>query len=174
MQAELNDSPPGSHPRSVWLHPAVILATGLWIGRIPFAPGTFGTLLGLPLAWGISFLSPPWLQAVVAVAICAFGIPICTIAARLFGGKKDPQQIVLDEIAAIPITFFLVPHETLSKPLVLLAGFALFRLFDITKPPPARQLEHLPTGLGIMADDWAAGVYACLALHMIMWSRLLT
>jgi phosphatidylglycerophosphatase A len=173
MPADSTD-PLSVQSNSVWLHPAVILATGLWIGRMPFAPGTFGTLLGLPLAWGISFLSTMWLQALVAVAICVLGVPICTTAARLFGGKKDPQQIVLDEIAAVPITFFLVPHETLSKPLVLLAGFTLFRLFDITKPPPARQLERLPTGLGIMADDWAAGVYACFVLHMIMWSKLLT
>jgi phosphatidylglycerophosphatase A len=170
MQVDQNDSPSAPPPGSVWFHPAAILATGLWIGRVPFAPGTFGTLLGLPLAWGISFLSPFWLQVLVAAAICALGVPICTTAARLFGSQKDPQQIVLDEIAAVPITFFLVPHETLSKPLVLLAGFALFRLFDIIKPPPARQLEHLPTGLGIMADDWAAGVYACLVLHAILWT----
>jgi len=161
-------------PVSVWRHPAVILATGLWLGRILVAPGTFGTILGLPLAWAISLLPAVWLQALAVVVICALGVPICTIAARLLGGAKDPQQIVLDEIAAVPITFFLVPHDTLIRPLVLLLGFALFRLFDITKPPPARQLERLRTGLGIMADDWAAGVYACLALHVIMWSGLLT
>ena len=158
---------------SAWMNPAVIGATGLWIGRVPFAPGTFGTLLGLPLAWGISLLPTLWIQSSVVVAICVLGVPICTAAARLLGGKKDPQQIVLDEIAGVPITFFLVPHQTLSKPLVLLLGFALFRLFDITKLPPARQLERLPAGLGIMADDWAAGVYACVALHVIMWSGLL-
>jgi phosphatidylglycerophosphatase A len=155
---------------AVWRHPVVILATGLWLGRIPFAPGTFGTLLGLPLAWSISLIPNVWLQLVVVLAICALGVPICTIAARLLGSKEDPQQVVFDEIAAVPITFFLVPHEVIQRPLVLLAGFLLFRLFDITKPPPARQLERLPTGLGIMADDWAAGVYACLALHAILWT----
>jgi phosphatidylglycerophosphatase A len=157
-------------PAGVWYRPAVIVATGLWIGRIPIAPGTFGTLLGLPLAWGISFIPSFWLQAVVIIAICAVGVPICTLAARRLGGTKDPQQIVFDEIAAVPITFFLVSHDTIQHPLVLLAGFVLFRLFDITKPPPARQLEHLPTGLGIMADDWAAGVFACVALHAILWT----
>jgi phosphatidylglycerophosphatase A len=155
-----------------WCHPAVILATGLWIGRIPVAPGTFGSLLGLPLAWAISMLASPWLQAAVIIAICLVGVPICTAAARHLSGSKDPQQIVLDEIAGIAITFFLVPH-LMMRPLVLLIGFALFRFFDITKLPPARQLEHLPTGLGIMADDWAAGVYACLVLHVILYGNLL-
>ncbi len=165
-----------NHPRTAslspdcWRNPAVFLATGLWIGRVPFAPGTFGTLLGLPLAWGISFIPNLWLQAAVIILICAAGVPICTIAARCLGAKKDPQQIVLDEIAAVPITFFLVPHEAWSRPLVVLAGFVLFRFFDITKIPPAKQLERLPTGLGIMADDWAAGVYACLVLHAILWA----
>jgi phosphatidylglycerophosphatase A len=170
MQNPAAQSPATPPPTGAFYHPAVIVATGLWIGRIPVAPGTFGTLLGIPLAWGISFIPGIWLQVVVIIAICAVGVPVCTVAARLLGGTKDPQQIVLDEIVAVPITFFLVSHDAFSRPLVLLAGFALFRLFDITKPPPARQLEHLPTGLGIMADDWAAGVYACLALHAILWT----
>ncbi len=77
---------------------------------MPFAPGTFGTLLGLPLAWGTQLFTPtPWLQALVAVAICVLGVLICTKAASLFGGEKDPQQIVLDEIAA-------VPHHIFSRP----------------------------------------------------------
>jgi len=153
-----------------WSHPAVILATGLWIGRMPVAPGTFGSLLGLPLAWAISLIAIPWLQAAAIIAICILGVPICTAAARRLSGSKDPQQIVLDEIAGIAITFSLVPHVLMRHPLVLLIGFALFRFFDITKLPPARQLERLPTGLGIMADDWAAGVYACLVLHAILWT----
>ncbi len=125
---------------------------------------------GLPLAWAISLLPNIAWQLLVIVAVCIAGIPICTIAARKLGGLKDPGCIVLDEIASLPITFFLVPHELLSRPLVLLIGFALHRLFDITKPPPARQLERLPEGLGIMADDWAAGAYSCLALHAILWT----
>ena len=157
-------------PARAWQHPAVILATGLWLGRIPAAPGTFGTLGGLPLAWAISLLANVALQGVVIVLICIAGIPICTVAARILGGPKDPGCIVLDEIASLPITFFLVPHQLMNQPLVLIVGFALHRLFDITKPPPARQLERLPEGLGIMADDWAAGVYSCLALHAILWA----
>jgi phosphatidylglycerophosphatase A len=146
----------------------VWLATGSWIGLIPWMPGTFGTLWGLPLAWGISFL-PTWAGALAIIAICAAGIPLCTAAVRKLGGPKDPGCIVFDEIASLPITFFLVPNEQFQQPAVLVAGFLLHRLFDITKPPPARQLEHLPEGLGIMADDWAAGVYSCLVLHLLLW-----
>jgi phosphatidylglycerophosphatase A len=128
-------------------------------------PGTFGTLWGLPLAWGIGFL-PIWARVIAILAICSLGIPICTAAVRKLGGRKDPGCVVFDEIASVPITLFLAPVE---QPSVLVAGFLLFRLFDITKPPPARQLERLPEGLGVMADDWAAGVYSCLALHGLLW-----
>src|SRR5262245_41990218 len=131
----------GLIPRDAWRHPAVFLATGFWAGRMPVAPGTFGALLGLPLAWGISFISSQWIGALVIIAICALGVPICTSAAHRLGGK-DPGAIVLDEIASMPITFFLVPHEAWRQPLVVLTGFALHRLFDITKIPPARQLER--------------------------------
>jgi phosphatidylglycerophosphatase A len=170
MQISTQESTETPPPTGAWTHPAVIAATGLWVGRIPVAPGTFGTLLGLPLALGISCIPSLWFQVAIIVAVCAVGVPICTAAARRLGGSKDPQQIVFDEIAAVPITFFLMPHDVLQRPLTLLIGFALFRLFDISKPPPARQLEQLPTGLGIMADDWAAGVYSCLVLHAILWT----
>ena len=157
-------------PPNAWRDPVVFLATGFWAGRIPIAPGTFGALWGLPLAWSISSISGNWVQALVIVAICAAGVPICTVAAHRLGKQKDPGAIVLNEIASMPITFFLVPHEAWRQPLVVLIGFALHRLFDITKIPPALQLERLPSGLGIMADDWAAGVYSCLVLHAILWT----
>jgi phosphatidylglycerophosphatase A len=159
---------PGAPKSANWTHPAVVLATGFWLGRIPVAPGTFGTLLGLPLAWGVSFIDSPWIQVVAIAAMFFASVPICTIAAERLGGKKDPGAIVLDEIVSLPATFFLVPRELLVQPLVLLIGFGLHRLFDITKPPPARQLERLPNGLGIMADDIAAGIYSCIALHLIL------
>jgi phosphatidylglycerophosphatase A len=148
-----------------WRTPSVFLATGFWAGRIPWAPGTWGALEGLALAWGMNFLPEVWIQAAVIVGLNLVGVPLCTAAARRFGGVKDPSAIVWDEIATVPMAFFLVPRAVVGQPIVLAAGFALHRLFDITKPPPARQLESLPDGLGIMADDWAAGVLACLAMH---------
>jgi phosphatidylglycerophosphatase A len=108
------------------------------------------------------------MQLAIVAAICVAGIPLCTSAARRLGGRKDPGSIVFDEIASVPITFFLIP---LNTPWIVVAGFLLHRLFDITKPPPARALERLPEGLGIMADDWIAGLYSNLALHGLIWSN---
>ena len=166
----------------MWERAATLLATGLGVGFFPLAPGTVGALWGVLLAWGIEHLEglsrragigPPCAavgEAAVIVAICLVSIPICTIAARRLGGKKDPGSIVLDEIASLPIAFYLIPIANWK---IAAAGFILHRLFDITKPPPARQLERLPDGLGIMADDWAAAVYANLALRLIIWSGVL-
>ena len=121
---------------------AVWLATGLGVGFVPVAPGTVGAIWGLPLAWAIGVVGQTSvsLQVVAIVVICAASIPVCTRAVRAMGGKKDPGAIVLDEIASLPITFFLVEMNTA---IVVVAGFALHRLFDITKPPPARQFERL-------------------------------
>ncbi|HEY2147744.1 MAG TPA: phosphatidylglycerophosphatase A [Pirellulales bacterium] len=153
-----------------WRAPAVFVATGFWAGRIPWAPGTWGAAEGLALAWGLSFLPDVWLQAAVIIALNLVGVPLCTAAARRFGGVKDPSAVVWDEIATVPIAFFLIPDAVVRQSIILAAGFALHRLFDITKPPPARQLERLPDGLGIMADDWAAGALACLAMHALHWA----
>ena len=92
---------------------------------------------------------------------------MCTRAARELQ-KKDPGSVVWDEIATVPITFFLVPTELLMRPSVLIVGFILHRVFDISKVPPARQIEKLPDGTGIMLDDVVAGVYSCLALHLLL------
>ena len=116
------------------------------------------------MAWLVGLLPGWWWQGLAILAICLLGVPLCTRAGRDLGGKKDPQAIVWDEIASVPIVFLWVP---LSSWRVGLAGFVLLRLFDITKPPPARQLERWPEGLGIMADDWIAGIYACLALALL-------
>ena len=146
----------------------LLLAQGLGLGLSPIAPGTVGTLGGLPLAWGISHLPHVVLQLVAIVGLCLIGIPLCTYAVRRLGGK-DPGSVVFDEIASVPITFFLLPTECWSRPGVIVAGFLLNRLFDISKPPPARQLERLNEGLGAMADDWAAGVDSCLVLHAFLF-----
>jgi phosphatidylglycerophosphatase A len=141
------------------------LATGLGIGLVTPAPGTIGGLWGLPLAWAVGHLEPVIQQTAVVVLVFA-AVAICTLAARALGGGKDPQAIVLDEIVALPIVFLGVWQRS---PAIWIAGFLLFRLFDISKPPPCRQLERLPAGWGIVADDCVAALYACLALHALLW-----
>ncbi len=151
--------PTGRMGVSTWL------ATGLGVGLIPWAPGTFGTLVGLPLAGGLGHLDIPWQCLAIAVLFAA-GVPICTSAARQLGRGHDPGCIVLDEIVAVGVTFLGVPMD---RWWVFVLGFGLFRLFDISKPPPARQLERLPDGLGVMVDDIAAGIYSNIALRLIVW-----
>lgn len=144
---------------------AVWLATGLGIGLVSPAPGTIGGLWGLPLAWILSQLDSPTQQIVIILLVLA-SVAVCTIAARALGGSKDPQAIVLDEIVALPIVFLGVTERT---PVVWLAGFLLFRFFDITKLWPTRQAERLPSGWGIVADDCVAALYGCLALQALVW-----
>lgn len=160
------DSQPKNASQENW---AVWLATGLKVGFLRPAPGTWGSLLGLPLAYCISS-RPVWLQVALIIGFCATAVPIATIAGRTLGRGKDPGCIVIDEIAGILITFFLVPMSSLW---VIVVGFLLFRLFDIVKLPPARRLEHLPEGLGVMADDWAAAVYANIALRLFVFGFVL-
>ncbi|NOZ39018.1 MAG: hypothetical protein GXP24_02175 [Planctomycetes bacterium] len=105
-------------------------------------------------------------QLLTIVLIGLGSVAICSAAARVLGGSKDPQSIVLDEIAALPIVFLGI---TPTGPAVWLAGWLLFRLFDITKPSPICRFERLPGGWGIMADDWAAAAVACAALHGLLW-----
>jgi phosphatidylglycerophosphatase A len=148
---------------------AVQLATGLGIGMVPFAPGTFGSLLGLPLAWVIGLLPGFRIELAAVIAACLAAVLIGDIAIKCLGRGKDPGCVVLDEIVAMPIVFFLIPITSFW---VAAAGFVLFRIFDIAKPPPARQLEKFPGGWGVMADDWAAAVYANLALRLLIWAWL--
>jgi phosphatidylglycerophosphatase A len=158
---------PANQPTSVAQRVAVCLATGFGICRLTPAPGTVGTaLFGLPVAWGVGQLPGIAWQLAATIAVALVGIPLTTAANRALGGGKDHQAIVWDEIAAMPILFLLVP---MSNWKVAIVGFALFRFFDILKPPPARQLERLPEGVGIMADDVMAAVYAAAVLLLLAW-----
>jgi phosphatidylglycerophosphatase A len=145
---------------------AVWLATGLGVGLVVPAPGTIGGLWGLPLTWAILQIQAPGGRLALIVAIGLMSVPICTWAARQFGQKKDPQSIVLDEIASVPIVFFAAP---VINPQVWIAGYLLLRIFDISKPPPVNLLERLPAGWGIVADDMMAGIYAAVALRGLLW-----
>lgn len=142
---------------------AAWLATGGGIGYAPIAPGTFGTLLGIPLHLVLARLSPGAYAAAVLVLFLA-GVWLCSVAeARL--GQRDHPAIVWDEIVGYQITVWLAPGGWFW----IAVGFALFRLFDVWKPFPIRRIEHLPRGLGAMTDDALAGVYAFAVLQAAAW-----
>jgi phosphatidylglycerophosphatase A len=139
---------------------AKLVATGLGSGYSPVAPGTAGSLVGLLLF--LPLASRGWeIQLAAVVALTILGVLAGShLAASL--GLKDPGLVVVDEVAGQWITFLALP----MTPVVAVAGFLLFRAMDILKPWPARALERLPGGVGIMADDVAAGIYANLLLRV--------
>jgi phosphatidylglycerophosphatase A len=141
---------------------ARLLATGFGSGYSPVAPGTAGSAVGLLLFWPLASLPVLW-QVVACVAVFLLGAYASTLLARELG-RKDPGQAVVDEIVGMWITLVGLPFGLGTA----LSGFVLFRVMDVVKPWPARALEGLPDGWGIMADDVAAGVYAHLALRVIL------
>lgn len=174
-------SDPASTPTpSGWLDPAVFLATCGGIGRVGVAPGTFGSLVGIPLSLATGWLATVcsaslgggWLttavEAALVAAICLVAVPICSRAAHRLGRGEDPGAIVIDEVAALPLALLAVPWASRWWG-ALAVGFLLFRLFDISKPFPCRRLEDLPEGLGIMADDWGAAAWAAAGLAIARW-----
>jgi phosphatidylglycerophosphatase A len=177
----MSDTAPAPPPIR-WHAPALWLATCGGIGRVGFAPGTFGSIAGLPLSLATGWLAEVvasrvgggggWLSAVVEgallAAICIAAVPVCTRAVRLLGRGDDPGAIVLDEAVALPLALLVVPFAGRSW-VALAAGFFLFRLFDIWKPFPCRRLEEFPGGLGIMADDWGAAAWAAGCLAIARW-----
>ncbi len=156
---------PSLSPRSAADRVALVLATGFGFGYGPIAPGTWGSLPGLALAWLSFRTGGAWAVLAVAAIVSAVGV---WAAGRVEGlaGEKDPGLVVIDEIAGQMVTLTFI--DPTSR--VLAAGFVLFRIFDVWKPWPARRLEDLPGGSGIMADDLMAGLYASLALHAAAWA----
>lgn len=146
---------------------ALWFGTGLGVGFIRYAPGTFGTLWGLPLAYAILHLPHPIWQLLVATSLCLIGVPVCGMAATELQ-MKDPGPVVWDEFTALPIVFLGLTPTAFSRPWIPCLGFALFRLFDISKFPPGRQFERLPHGWGIMCDDIAAACYGWLTLWLLL------
>ena len=139
----------------------MFLATGAHVGRIPFAPGTFGTLVGLPIAFLLS--KADWVVALILTAILIlFAVRVAHLAERQLKAK-DPGCIVIDEIAGMCVTMFAIPFTLTTG----IAGFFLFRIFDIIKPPPARQMETiLNGGWGVVMDDVVAGIMANIVLRI--------
>jgi len=150
---------------SVW-HPAFLLATWFGSGLLPKIPGTWGSAAALPFAWVIAWYGGPW--ALLAAAAMAFAAGVW--AADVYGrhaGIKDARPIVIDEVAGQWLT--LAPFA--PDPIIYAIGFFLFRLADIVKPWPANWADRrLDGGIGVMLDDMIAGVYAGLALYVLLWA----
>lgn len=139
-------------------------AAGFGSGLAPKAPGTFGTLAALPIYW---FLADLELTAYIVALVVSFiiGVWFCEKTARDLGVHDHPG-IVWDEFVGMWITMLLVPKTIMA----LLAGFILFRIFDILKPWPIRVVDkNVHGGFGIMIDDVIAGVFACLCMHGLIY-----
>jgi phosphatidylglycerophosphatase A len=157
---------PPSETKTLW---AWTIGTFFGAGLLKPGPGTYGSVAAMLLWFGAAHAFHPSPSALaLGTAIAAFvatliGIPAATIVARE-SGREDPGHVVIDEVAGQLIALLFLsadwPHAIL--------GLLLFRLFDILKPPPVRQLERLPAGTGIMMDDVAAGVMALLVAQVLL------
>ena len=133
-------------------------------GMTPVAPGTVGSLAGLALVWAIRASGSAELELLALLVVTAIGVAASSVAESEFR-HRDPGQVVIDEVAGMLMTTLFVPVG-LSGAIV---AFLIFRLCDIVKPFPARHVEKLPRGWGIMADDLVAGFYAQAVLRFILW-----
>ena len=164
-----HENGPASPRAPLW---AKLVATFFGVGLLHPGPGSWGSAATILLWWLLSrFIGPSWQASaatVFALVAVLIGIPAATRVARATR-LKDPQFVVIDEVAGQLVTLIAVPVSWKS----LLLGFILFRGFDILKPPPVRQLEKLPEGLGIVLDDVGAGLYALAIMQIALHFGLL-
>ncbi len=153
---------------------ALAVATGFGLGYSPFASGTCGALLGIPLGLGLSRLDGHlWLQVAVALALTLLAVPVCDAAEKIFG-KKDDGRIVADEYMLLPICFvgqgpvwdcLRAGGETAFRAVVFIAfAFVVSRIVDILKPSPCRQIQRVKGGLGVVLDDFFASIYSWIII----------
>jgi phosphatidylglycerophosphatase A len=154
----------GAQPAGPW---AWLVATCFGVGRLPLAPGTWGSAATVLVWWLVShWVRDSWQIGTLiglVVVITLVGIPAATRVERQTG-CRDPQLVVIDEVAGQLIALVAVPVFWKT----FLTGFILFRVFDTLKPPPLRQLEKLPEGIGIVMDDIGAGLYALAIMQALL------
>ena len=144
-------------------HPATVLSTWFGAGLLPKAPGTWGSAAALPFAWAIASAWGGWGLLAASLLCFLVGWAAAEVYLRRTGAD-DPGEVVIDEVAGQWLVLAVAPLD----PLFYLAGFVLFRLFDIRKPWPVNWADStLPGGLGVMADDMLAGVYGMLVLLLV-------
>lgn len=144
---------------------AIVLATGFGLGYVPWIPGTFGAVLGVPLALALARLhvSRQW---IVAAVVALIAVPLCGVAEDAFG-EKDDGRIVADEFAAFPVAVLGLPVA--RHPGLLAFAFTTSRILDWTKPPPVALSENVRGGVGIVLDDVLANLYALLVNALAWW-----
>jgi len=142
----------------------LFIATGAYSGRSPWAPGTMGSLVSLPICYLFSLL--PWyLSLMIILSMLPFSAWISSEAENMLQ-TKDPSQVVIDEILGMMICFFAIPFSGYTASI----GFICFRFFDILKPYPIRFIDQtVPGGWGIVLDDVIAGIYAHIILRLILF-----
>ena len=145
--------------------PGLFIATCGYVGYVPVAPGTAGSIAGLALYGAAGLLGGTQVEIGVLAVVLAVGVWSSAASERHLG-VTDPGVIVIDEVAGMLITL-LALQPTWGG---VLAGFLAFRFFDVVKPFPARWAERLPGGWGVMADDVIAGLYAHLVLRLLLWA----
>ncbi len=161
-----------------------LVFTTCGVGYLPLAPGTWGSIVGVLIYLGVVWIESKILENLIVqgwqslqlnawfwvvnlilfLALCFVGIKTSKNVAKLLG-KKDPQIVVIDEVMGVLLVFMFVPF--LTSWWLIISGFVLFRLFDITKPYPIKTLEILPDGIGVCADDLLAGVYGGICLSIL-------
>jgi phosphatidylglycerophosphatase A len=145
---------------------AVAAATCFGVGHAPVAPGTFGTAVAVPIAWGVSSLTQ-WGYLALCAGVTLFAVWAAGRANHVYG-EHDAGRIVIDEVAGFLCTMAPVDRSDWA---LLAAGFVLFRIADIAKPPPARWIDRkLEGGAGVVLDDVVAGVWAGAALWALAQS----
>lgn len=143
---------------------ALFISTCGYIGYAPYAPGTCGSAAGIVAFYLVRGTGSLAVETAAIVVLFAVGVWSGTVAEKHFGGI-DPAPVVLDEVVGMLITLFLLP----VTPLGACAGFITFRILDVVKPFPSAQLEKLPGGLGVMADDGMAAIYSHLIMRGLIW-----
>ncbi len=140
------------------------LATGFYLGKIPKAPGTFGTLLGIPAAWLMATYLSPVAYLIGTIIFVLASIVVAELYERLLA-SHDPKEIVIDEVVGYVIAMTWLPLNWQS----FLAAFVVFRIFDILKPGPIRAIDQrVKGGLGTVLDDVAAGLITSVILQIIL------
>jgi len=150
-----------------------LLTSGFGLGRLPIAPGTWGSapvaiVFGLMCYVGAGVLTTSAVMVFIGLAASAVCVAFAPVAIEATG-RKDPREVVVDEIAG-QATAFIGISAAGGKAILaaVVIGFLVFRVLDIFKPWPCRSLERLPAGWGILADDLAAGVYAMIVLQLCL------